>query len=124
MTGFFIGESKQAALEHAESWGALGLRWRFALHRPQLAAEGQSPTAASADFGRSAPVATPPTLHALRVIVGAGLLDNKWHSWRWQPADMHPKLVPILSCPWSDPGPISWGSVDRIFLNLTIPSRQ
>jgi hypothetical protein len=31
----------------------------------------------------------------------------------------HPKLVPTISCPWADPKPISWGSVDPIFLNLT-----
>jgi len=32
-----------------------------------------------------------------------------------------PKLVPIMSCPWSDARPISWGSVDRIVLDFTIP---
>jgi len=26
-----------------------------------------------------------------------------------------------MSCPWSDRTTTSWGSVDRIFLNLTIP---
>jgi len=39
-----------------------------------------------------------------------------------QVAGTHPKLARILSCRQSDPGPITWWSVDRVFLNLTMPA--
>ena len=39
-----------------------------------------------------------------------------------QVAGKHPKLVPIVSCSWSDAIAISWRSVDWISVNLTVPA--
>src|SRR5262249_47717637 len=72
---------------------------------------------------RTGPIftATGADVFANAALLAGTRLDDECPAGHCQVAGTHPKLVPMISCPWSDRTATSWGSVDRIFLNLTMP---